>query len=55
MHRSTRGDLDLIGNVERSVEVLSGKWKVYVLFFMAEVSDATAGSSSACREPRRRS
>jgi DNA-binding HxlR family transcriptional regulator len=34
-HRSTRGDLDLIGNVERSMEVLSGKWKVYLLFFMA--------------------
>jgi hypothetical protein len=30
MHRSTRGDLDLIGNVERSMEVLSGKCKVYV-------------------------
>jgi DNA-binding HxlR family transcriptional regulator len=28
-------DLDLIANVQRSLEVLSGKWKVHLLFFMA--------------------
>jgi DNA-binding HxlR family transcriptional regulator len=28
-------DLDLIANVKRSLEVLSGKWKVHLLFFMA--------------------
>jgi DNA-binding HxlR family transcriptional regulator len=33
--RSARSDLDLIGNVERSLEVLSGKWKVHLLFCMA--------------------
>jgi DNA-binding HxlR family transcriptional regulator len=32
---SARSDLDLIGNVERALEVLSGKWKVHLLFFMA--------------------
>jgi len=32
---ATKGDLDLIGNVEQALEVLSGKWKVHLLFFMA--------------------
>ncbi len=29
------GELDLIGDVQQSLEVLSGKWKVHLLFFMA--------------------
>jgi DNA-binding HxlR family transcriptional regulator len=33
--RSTRGDLQLIENVEESLGVLSGKWKVHLLFAMA--------------------
>lgn len=33
--RSAQADLELIGNVEQSLNVLSGKWKVYLLFFMA--------------------
>jgi DNA-binding HxlR family transcriptional regulator len=32
---AAKGDLALIGNVEQSLEVLSGKWKVHLLFFMA--------------------
>jgi DNA-binding HxlR family transcriptional regulator len=28
-------DLDLIGNVNHALELLHGKWKVYLLFFMA--------------------
>jgi DNA-binding HxlR family transcriptional regulator len=34
-HGAAKGDLDLIGNVEQSLDVLSGKWKVHLLFFMA--------------------
>jgi DNA-binding HxlR family transcriptional regulator len=33
--RSARTDLELIGNVEQSLAVLSGKWKVHLLFCMA--------------------
>ena len=32
---AAKGDLDLIGNIQQSLEVLSGKWKVHLLFFMA--------------------
>jgi DNA-binding HxlR family transcriptional regulator len=32
---SARADLELISNVERSLTVLSGRWKVHLLFFMA--------------------
>lgn len=32
---STQADLELIGNVEQSLAVLSGKWKVHLLFCMA--------------------
>jgi len=32
---AAKGDLDLIGDVEQSLAVLSGKWKVHLLFFMA--------------------
>lgn len=33
--RTGRGDLELIERVERSLEVLQGKWKVHLLFYMA--------------------
>jgi DNA-binding HxlR family transcriptional regulator len=33
--RSGRADLDLIERVDRSLEVLQGKWKVHLLFHMA--------------------
>jgi DNA-binding HxlR family transcriptional regulator len=33
--RSTKGDLEEIGHVERALAVLQGKWKVHLLFFMA--------------------
>ena len=33
--RSARSDLELIGNVHQSLAVLSGTWKVHLLFFMA--------------------
>jgi DNA-binding HxlR family transcriptional regulator len=33
--RSDRADLDLIERVDRSLEVLQGKWKVHLLFHMA--------------------
>ena len=33
--RSARSDLELVGNVEQALTVLSGKWKVHLLFFMA--------------------
>ena len=33
--RPSRSDLDLIGRVDHALEVLQGKWKVYLLFFMA--------------------
>jgi DNA-binding HxlR family transcriptional regulator len=32
---SAQSDLELIGDVLRSLDVLSGKWKVHLLFFMA--------------------
>lgn len=32
---STQADLELIGNAEQSLAVLSGKWKVHLLFCMA--------------------
>ena len=32
---SARSDLELIGHVHQSLAVLSGKWKVHLLFFMA--------------------
>ena len=33
--RSARSDLELIENVDQALQVLSGKWKVHLLFFMA--------------------
>jgi DNA-binding HxlR family transcriptional regulator len=33
--RSARSDLDLIEHIDQSLGVLSGKWKVHLLFFMA--------------------
>jgi DNA-binding HxlR family transcriptional regulator len=33
--RPPRGDLDLIENVDRALDVLHGKWKVHLLVFMA--------------------
>jgi DNA-binding HxlR family transcriptional regulator len=33
--RSGRADLELIERVDRSLEVLQGKWKVHLLFHMA--------------------
>ncbi len=35
MRRRTRGDREVIGNVERTLDILHGKWKVYLLFSMA--------------------
>jgi DNA-binding HxlR family transcriptional regulator len=33
--RPARSDLELIERVDRSLEVLQGKWKVHLLFYMA--------------------
>jgi DNA-binding HxlR family transcriptional regulator len=33
--RPPRSDLDLIENAEQALDVLHGKWKIYLLFFMA--------------------
>jgi DNA-binding HxlR family transcriptional regulator len=33
--RPCRGDLDLIERVDQALDVLHGKWKVHLLFFMA--------------------
>jgi DNA-binding HxlR family transcriptional regulator len=33
--RTTRGDLELIDHTDQSLDVLKGKWKVHLLFFMA--------------------
>jgi DNA-binding HxlR family transcriptional regulator len=33
--RPPADDLDLIGNVNQALELLHGKWKVHLLFFMA--------------------
>jgi DNA-binding HxlR family transcriptional regulator len=33
--RSTRSDLELIDHVDQALEILHGKWKVHLLFFMA--------------------
>src|SRR5689334_9575666 len=35
LRRAARSDLDLIECVDRALEVLHGKWKVYLLVFMA--------------------
>jgi hypothetical protein len=34
-HRPLRADLDLIERVDKTLDVLHGKWKVHLLFFMA--------------------
>jgi DNA-binding HxlR family transcriptional regulator len=33
--RPSRSDLELIEHVDRALQVLHGKWKVYLLFFLA--------------------
>ena len=33
--RPSRSDLELIEQVDRALQVLHGKWKVYLLFFLA--------------------
>jgi DNA-binding HxlR family transcriptional regulator len=50
--RATRADVELIGNVDRTLEVLHGKWKVHLLFLMARgihrhsrLLDCLAGAS----------
>jgi DNA-binding HxlR family transcriptional regulator len=35
IRRASRSDLDLIESVDQALETLHGKWKVYLLFFMA--------------------
>ncbi|MGZ4357654.1 MAG: winged helix-turn-helix transcriptional regulator [Gaiellaceae bacterium] len=35
LRRASRSDLDLIESVDQTREALHGKWKVYLLFFMA--------------------
>jgi DNA-binding HxlR family transcriptional regulator len=35
VHTRTRGDLELIGQIDGALDVLRGKWKVHLLFFMA--------------------
>jgi DNA-binding HxlR family transcriptional regulator len=35
VHNRTRGDLELIGHIDGALDVLRGKWKVHLLFFMA--------------------
>jgi DNA-binding HxlR family transcriptional regulator len=35
VRRASRSDLDLIEHVDRTLETLQGKWKTYLLFFMA--------------------
>jgi DNA-binding HxlR family transcriptional regulator len=35
LSRPGRSDLELIERVDRSLEVLQGKWKVHLLFYMA--------------------
>src|SRR3954451_9910739 len=35
LRRAARSDLDLIECVDQALEALHGKWKVYLLFFMA--------------------
>ncbi|MGZ7023701.1 MAG: winged helix-turn-helix transcriptional regulator [Ilumatobacteraceae bacterium] len=35
VRRASRSDLDLIEHVDRTLETLQGKWKIYLLFFMA--------------------
>jgi DNA-binding HxlR family transcriptional regulator len=34
-HSQARGDLELIGHIDGALDVLHGKWKVHLLFFMA--------------------
>ena len=35
LRRASRSDLDLIESVDQTLETLHGKWKIYLLFFMA--------------------
>jgi DNA-binding HxlR family transcriptional regulator len=35
LHRPRGSDVELIDRVDRSLEVLRGKWKVHLLFYMA--------------------
>jgi DNA-binding HxlR family transcriptional regulator len=35
IRRASRSDLDLIESVDHTLETLHGKWKVYLVFFMA--------------------
>ena len=35
LHRPPGSDVELIDRVDRSLEVLQGKWKVHLLFYMA--------------------
>jgi DNA-binding HxlR family transcriptional regulator len=35
VRRASRSDLDLIERIDQTLETLHGKWKIYLLFFMA--------------------